>query len=229
MVDLILVRHGESEWNLENRFAGWTDVDLTPTGIKEAREAGRKLKKKGFVLDEAHTSVLTRAIRTAWLILDEMGLMWIPIHRDWRLNERHYGALQGLNKAETAKKHGVEQVQLWRRGFETSPPPLDDDDKRHPKFDRRYANVDPADLPVGESLATTQLRVLPYWHEIIKPKLRYKKRLLVAAHGNSIRALVKYLEGIQDEEIMTVEIPTGKPLVYRLGEDLKVEDRSFLD
>jgi 2,3-bisphosphoglycerate-dependent phosphoglycerate mutase len=221
MTKLVLLRHGESTWNLENRFTGWTDVDLTPKGVEEAHAAGRLLREGGYTFDVAHTSLLKRAIRTLWIAMDEMDLMWIPVHRSWRLNERHYGALQGLNKAETALKYGDEQVLVWRRSYATPPPPLTPDDPRHPARDRRYADLSPAELPLAESLADTVARFLPYWHESIVPEVRAGKRVVIAAHGNSLRALVKHLDGISEEEIVGLNIPTGIPLVYELDEDLK--------
>ncbi|WP_405231806.1 2,3-diphosphoglycerate-dependent phosphoglycerate mutase [Lentisalinibacter salinarum] len=223
---LILCRHGQSEWNLKNLFTGWTDVDLTEKGVEEAKEAGRTLKQAGYRFDVAYTSVLKRAIRTLWLIQDEMDLMWIPVHRSWRLNERHYGALQGLNKAETAEKYGEEQVHVWRRSYDTPPPPLEEDDERHPRFDRRYAGI--ADLPATESLKTTLERVVPYWDDVIAPDLLAGRHVLIAAHGNSLRALVKMLDGMSDDEITGFNIPTGIPLAYELDDDLKPRSREFL-
>jgi 2,3-bisphosphoglycerate-dependent phosphoglycerate mutase len=223
---LILCRHGQSEWNLKNLFTGWTDVDLTEKGIQEANEAGRTLKEAGYRFDVAYTSVLKRAIRTLWLIQDGMDLMWIPVHRSWRLNERHYGALQGLNKAETAEKYGEEQVHVWRRSYDTPPPPLEEDDDRHPRFDRRYAGI--ADLPATESLKTTLERVVPYWDDVIAPDLLAGRHVLIAAHGNSLRALVKMLDGMSDDEITGFNIPTGIPLAYDLDDDLKPRGREFL-
>ncbi len=220
MKKLVLLRHGESTWNLENRFTGWTDVDLTPKGIEEAHAAGRLLREDGYTFDVAHTSLLKRAIRTLWITMDEMDLMWIPVHRSWRLNERHYGSLQGLNKAETAAKYGDEQVLVWRRSYATPPPPLTPDDPRHPGRDRRYDGLSPAELPLAESLADTVARFLPYWHESIVPDIRAGKRVLIAAHGNSLRALVKHLDGVSEEEIVGLNIPTGIPLVYELDDNL---------
>ena len=220
MIKLVLLRHGESQWNLENRFTGWTDVDLTPKGIEEAQSAGRILNEDGYTFDLAYTSVQTRAIRTLWLALDEMDLMWIPVYRNWRLNERHYGALQGLNKAETAEKFGEEQVHLWRRSYDIPPPTLNLEDKRHPQFDSRYADLDTDDLPVSECLKDTVERFLPYWHGSIVPVLQKEKKVLICAHGNSLRALVKYLDNVSDEEIVTLNIPTGTPLVYELDDEL---------
>jgi len=221
MIKLVLLRHGESQWNLENRFTGWTDVDLTPKGIEEAREAARLLREGGYTFDAAHTSLLKRAIRTLWITLDGMDLMWIPVHRSWRLNERHYGALQGLNKAETAAKYGDAQVLVWRRSYSDPPPPLDRDDPRYPGHDRRYAGLSPAELPLAESLKDTVARFLPYWHETIVPELKAGRRVLLAAHGNSLRALVKHLDDVSEEEIVGLNIPTGIPLVYELDDDLK--------
>jgi 2,3-bisphosphoglycerate-dependent phosphoglycerate mutase len=218
---LVLVRHGQSTWNLENRFTGWTDVDLTPHGHTEAHEAAKLLKDGGFTFDLAYTSVLKRAIRTLWVVLDDMDLMWIPVHRDWRLNERHYGALQGLNKAETAAKYGEDQVKIWRRSYATPPPPLDRDDPRYPGSDPRYANLSAADVPLTESLADTVTRFLPAWHETIAPMVARGQRVIVVAHGNSLRALVKFLDRVSDEAIVELNIPTGIPLVYELDGGLK--------
>jgi len=231
MYRLVLVRHGESVWNQENRFTGWTDVDLNDRGRQEAREAGRLMTAEKFEFDVAHTSVLKRAIRTLWIALDEMDLMWIPVYRSWRLNERHYGALQGLNKAETAAKHGEEQVKIWRRSYDIPPPPLETADPRFPGHDRRYAELTDAELPRAESLKDTVARFLPYWHETIAPAVQAGKRVIVAAHGNSLRALVKYLDGISDEDIVGLNIPTGIPLIYRLDQDLRplVAGGEYLD
>ncbi|MGB5258678.1 MAG: 2,3-diphosphoglycerate-dependent phosphoglycerate mutase [Woeseiaceae bacterium] len=223
---LVLCRHGQSDWNLKNLFTGWTDVDLTEKGIQEGIDAGRLLKELGFEFDIAYTSVLKRAIRTLWYILDEMDLMWIPVTRDWRLNERHYGALQGLNKAETAAKYGDDQVHIWRRSYDIPPPPLDDDDDRHPSHDPRYRGID--NLPGAESLKLTLERVLPCWNDSIAPDLKAGKNVLIAAHGNSLRALVKMLDEVSDEEITGFNIPTGVPLSYELDEDLKPTSREFL-
>ncbi len=220
MIKLVLLRHGESLWNKENRFTGWTDVGLTEKGIREAIEAGCILKKEGYVFDVAYTSVLSRAIKTLWLVLEEMDLMWIPVHRSWRLNERHYGALQGLNKAETAEKHGMEQVKLWRRGYDVRPPALTPDDPRYPGNDPRYADLNPDEIPLTECLKDTVERFLPYWHETIAPSVMAGKRALLSAHGNSLRALVKHLDHIADHEIVGLNIPTGIPLVYELEDDL---------
>lgn len=221
MKTLVLLRHGESTWNLDNRFTGWTDVDLTPKGAKEAHEAGRLLREGGYTFDLCFTSVLKRAIRTLWIVLDEMDLMWLPEHRSWRLNERHYGALQGLNKAETAAKYGDKQVHVWRRSYADPPPPLTADDPRYPGHDRRYADVPREQLPLTESLKDTVARFLPYWHERIAPEVRAGRRVVIAAHGNSLRALVKYLDGVSEEEIVGLNIPTGIPLVYELEDDLR--------
>ena len=218
---LVLVRHGQSEWNLKNLFTGWTDVDLTDQGTEEARAAGRLLSGEGLTFDVAYTSVLTRAIRTLWLILDEMDLMWIPVERDWRLNERHYGALQGLNKAETAAQHGADQVKIWRRSFDTPPPPLEVDDDRHPRHDPRYQTLATAALPATESLKTTLERVRPCWEERIEPQLRSGRDVLIAAHGNSLRALAMMLENISEKEITEFNIPTGVPRIYELDADLR--------
>ncbi len=221
MMKLVLLRHGESTWNKENRFTGWTDVDLSPKGLEEARQAGILLKEEGYVFDLAFTSVLKRAIRTLWMVQDEMDLMWIPVRLTWRLNERHYGALQGLNKSETAAKYGDEQVLIWRRSYDVPPPSLKKDDERYPGNDPRYRELDDKLLPLSESLKDTVARCLPYWQESIAPELRAGKRVLIAAHGNSLRALVKYLDGISDKEIVGMNIPTGIPLVYELDDDLK--------
>ena len=229
MHKLVLVRHGESEWNLENRFTGWTDVDLTPNGVEEAASGARLLTDKGYTFDVAYTSVLKRAIRTLWIIQDEMDLMWIPVVRSWRLNERHYGALQGLNKAETSAKFGEEQVFVWRRSYDTPPPPLTDDDPRNPRWDRRYADLSPEELPLTECLKDTVERMLPYWFGTIEPDVRSGKRVLIVAHGNSLRALVKHLDGISDEEIPGLNIPTGIPLVYELDDGLRPIRHYYLD
>ncbi len=221
MNQLVLLRHGESVWNKENRFTGWTDVDLSEKGVQEAREAGRLLKKEGYTFDVAFTSVLKRAVRTLWLALDEMDLMWIPIHNSWRLNERHYGALQGLNKAETAAKYGDQKVLEWRRSYDIPPPPLDPADACNPKKDPRYAGLTLDTLPLTECLKDTVERFLPYWHDDIAPAIRAGKRVLIAAHGNSLRALVKHLDQIADQAIVELNIPTGIPLVYELANNLK--------
>jgi 2,3-bisphosphoglycerate-dependent phosphoglycerate mutase len=220
MIKLVLLRHGESTWNLENRFTGWIDVDLSPKGIEEAHAGGRLLREGGYTFDVAYTSLLKRAIRTLWITLDEMDLMWIPVIRSWRLNERHYGALQGLDKAETAAKYGDAQVLVWRRSYSEPPPPLTPDDERYPGRDRRYAGLDAAELPLAESLKDTVARFLPYWHETIVPDLQAGKRVLIAAHGNSLRALVKHLDGVSEAKIVGLNIPTGIPLVYELHDDL---------
>jgi len=228
MKKLVLLRHGESVWNKENRFTGWTDVDLTEQGRAEAAEAGRTLKREGYVFDLAHTSVLKRAIRTLWIVLDEMDLMWIPEYWSWRLNERHYGALQGLDKAETAERHGMEQVQIWRRSYDVRPPALSPDDERHPGRDPRYRGVLPSELPLTESLKDTIARFLPYWNETIAPDVASGKRVLITAHGNSLRALVKHLDRLSDREIVDLNIPTGIPLVYELEDDLTAICRYYL-
>ena len=226
MYKIVLLRHGESVWNKENKFAGWTDVGLSEKGIEEAKESGRYLKKEGYVFDVAFTSVLSRAIKTLWLALEEMDLMWIPVHHSWRLNERHYGALQGLNKVETAEKFGMEQTQIWRRSYDTPPPALTRDDPRWPGNDPRYADLKAEEIPLTECLKDTVARFLPYWHETIVPTIKAGKRVLIAAHGNSLRALVKYLDQISDEKIVSMNIPTGIPLVYELDEKL-VPRRNF--
>ena len=223
---LVLCRHGQSDWNLKNLFTGWTDVDLTEKGNQEAVAAGRLLHELGYTFDIAYTSVLKRAIRTLWHIQDQMDLMWIPVIRDWRLNERHYGSLQGLNKAETAAKYGDDQVHIWRRSYDIPPPELDADDERHPSHDPRYAGID--NLPATESLATTLERVLPCWNEVIAPDLRAGKNVLIAAHGNSLRALVKMLDKVSDDDITAFNIPTGIPLAYELDDDLIPVSREFL-
>ncbi|MCP5149567.1 MAG: 2,3-diphosphoglycerate-dependent phosphoglycerate mutase [Ectothiorhodospiraceae bacterium] len=228
MHKLVLLRHGESDWNRENRFTGWTDVDLSTTGLEEARRAGRDMLAAGLTFDVAYTSVLKRAIRTLWIALDEMDLMWIPVHRCWRLNERHYGNLQGLNKAETAAEYGEKQVLVWRRSYDTPPPPLADDDPRHPRNDRRYAGLASSDLPRTECLKDTVARFLPYWHETIAPAVRAGQRVLIAAHGNSLRALVKYLDDVSEEDIVSLNIPTGIPLVYELDAELRPIRREYL-
>ncbi len=229
MPNLILLRHGQSQWNLDNRFTGWHDIDLTERGVAEARNAGRLLREHGFAVDVAFTSVLKRAIRTLWLALEELDRMWIPEHKDWRLNERHYGALTGLDKAETAQRYGDEQVHIWRRSYDTPPPPLADDDPRHPCRDPRYAGIDPSQLPGTESLELTLHRVLPCWESTIVPSLKDHTNVLIAAHGNSLRALVKHLDGLSGEAIMKVEIPTGQPLIYELADDLTVRGSRYLE
>jgi len=221
VIKLVLLRHGESTWNRENRFTGWTDVDLSERGVTEAAEAGRLLREGGYGFDVAYTSVLKRAIRTLWIALDALDELWIPVEKSWRLNERHYGALQGLNKAETAAQHGEAQTKIWRRSYDIPPPPLAPDDPRHPSHDPRYAAVRAEELPLTESLKDTVARFLPYWHQTIAPALRSGKRVLVAAHGNSLRALVKYLDNMSDADIVELNIPTGIPLVYELDENLK--------
>lgn len=223
---LVLCRHGQSDWNLKNLFTGWTDVDLTEKGREEAAEAGRLLRELEFDIDIAYTSVLRRAIRTLWIMLDQMDRMWIPVVRDWRLNERHYGALQGLNKAETSAKYGDEQVHIWRRSYATPPPALETVDERHPSHDVRYAGI--ADLPATESLATTLDRVLPCWNDVVAPKLSAGSNVLIAAHGNSLRALVKMLDDVSEDEITGFNIPTGIPIVYDLDNNLKPRSRKFL-
>ena len=220
MKTLILLRHGESTWNKENRFTGWTDVDLSSKGIEEARAAGRQMLSEGYVFDLAFTSVLKRAIRTLWLALDEMDLMWIPVQKAWRLNERHYGALQGLNKLETVERHGEQQVKIWRRSYGTRPPALAPGDPRSPRNDPRYSDLKPEEIPLTECLKDTVDRVLPYWNQSIAPQVRAGKRVLIASHGNSLRALVKYLDHIADDAIVELNIPTGIPLVYELNDDL---------
>ena len=221
MKTIVLLRHGESLWNRENRFTGWTDVDLTEQGVAEAKRAGRELREQGFAFDVAYTSVLKRAVRTLWMVQDEMDLMWIPVHRSWRLNERHYGALQGLNKAEMASKFGEAQVLVWRRSYDIPPPALEESDPRFPGNDARYAGLSAADLPRTECLKDTVARFLPYWRETIAPRVAAGDKVIIVAHGNSLRALVKYLDGIDDAEIVGLNIPTGIPLVYELGDDLK--------
>lgn len=228
MYKLMLLRHGESEWNKENRFTGWTDVRLSPKGIEEAKAAGKLMREEGFVFDIAYTSVLSRAIQTLWLALEEMDLMWIPVVNDYRLNERHYGGLQGLNKAETAEKHGADQVKIWRRSYDIPPPTLTLDDPRHPSKDPRYASVSPAALPLTESLKDTVARFLPLWHETIAPMVRSGRRVIIAAHGNSIRALVKYLDNIPEADIVELNIPTGIPLLYELDKDLQPISSRYL-
>jgi 2,3-bisphosphoglycerate-dependent phosphoglycerate mutase len=225
---LVLLRHGESTWNKENRFTGWTDVDLSDKGREEARESGRLMAAEKYEFDVAYTSVLKRAIRTLWIALDEMDQMWLPVHNSWRLNERHYGDLQGLNKAETAAKHGEAQVKIWRRSYDIPPPPLPNDDPRHPSHDRRYAGLSRSELPLTESLKQTVERFLPYWHQSVAPDIKAGKRVLIAAHGNSLRALVKYLDHVSEEEIVELNIPTGIPLVYLLNDDLKPLQKYYL-
>jgi len=221
MKKIVLLRHGESEWNQENKFTGWTDVDLSEKGLAEAKEAGRLLREGGYQFDIAYTSVLKRAIRTLWIALDEIDQMWIDVHRCWRLNERHYGALQGLNKAETAAKYGDEQVKIWRRSYDVPPPELEKTDERFPGKDRRYANLKPEELPTTESLKLTIDRFLPYWFDVIAPSVKAGKRVIIAAHGNSLRGLVKYLDNVSEKDILELNIPTGIPLIYELDDDLK--------
>ena len=221
MTKLVLLRHGLSQWNKENRFTGWTDVDLAPEGVAEAHEASRLLKDAGFVFDLAYTSVLKRAVRTLWTVLDDMDLMWIPVENSWRLNERHYGALQGLNKSEMAQKYGEDQVKLWRRSYDVRPPALAGNDPRHPNFDPRYAALKPVERPATESLADTVARFVPYYEQSILPAMRSGKRIVIAAHGNSLRALVKYLDKLSDADIVALNIPTGIPLVYEFDRQFK--------
>jgi len=220
MITLVLLRHGESTWNKENRFTGWTDVDLSDRGREEAKAAGRLLKEGGYTFDLAYTSVLKRAIRTLWTALDELDLLWIPVTKDWRLNERHYGALQGLNKAETAAKHGDAQIKIWRRSYDIPPPPLDPGDERDPARDPKYRGLDRKQLPLTESLKETVERFIPYWEQTIAPQIKAGNRVIIAAHGNSLRALVKYLDDVSESEIVELNIPTGIPLVYELNDDL---------
>ncbi len=221
MYKIVLMRHGESQWNLENRFTGWTDVDLTDLGRAQARKAGQMLKDQGYEFDIAFTSVLKRAIRTLWIALDAMDAMYLPVHNNWRLNERHYGALQGLNKAETAAQYGDEQVLIWRRAYAIAPNPLALDDPRHPKFDPRYARLTAQQLPATECLKDTVERVLPFWEETIAPAIRAGRRVMISAHGNSLRALIKHLDHVSEEDIVHLNIPTGQPLVYELDKDLR--------
>jgi 2,3-bisphosphoglycerate-dependent phosphoglycerate mutase len=228
MHTLVLIRHGQSVWNLENRFTGWTDVDLSAQGQAEAEDGARLLKEGGFVFDRCHTSYLRRAIRTLWIVQEHMDLMWLPVETTWRLNERHYGALQGLNKAETARKYSEEQVFQWRRSFDVPPPALEPSDGRFPGHDPRYAGLSDAELPRCESLKTTIDRVMPYWHEVLAPQIRAGQRLVIAAHGNSLRGLVKYLDGMSDDEVAGLNIPTGVPLVYTLDDNLKSLGRRYL-
>ncbi len=228
MYKLVLLRHGESLWNRENLFTGWTDVDLSPKGVEEAHTGGKLLKEGGYFFDVAYTSVLKRAIRTLWIVLDEMDLMWIPIHHSWRLNERHYGALQGLNKKETAQRHGEKQLQLWRRSFDVRPPELDKSDERWPGHDPRYRHLPEDQVPVAECLKDTEQRFLPYWHEQIAPAVKSGKRIIIAAHGNSLRALVQYLDQLSNNEVLKLNIPTGVPLVYELDDNLKPVKHDYL-
>jgi len=228
MHKLVLIRHGQSSWNLENRFTGWTDVDLSEQGRREAQSSGQILREEGYEFDMVYTSVLKRAIRTMWIVLDELDQMWLPVVRNWRLNERHYGALQGLNKAETAAKHGEAQVKIWRRAYDVPPPPLEENDPRNAALDRRYAGLDKAEIPLTESLKDTVARFVPYWEETIAPQVAAGKRVLIVAHGNSLRALVKYLDNISEEDIIGLNIPTGIPLVYELDDDLKPLGHRYL-
>lgn len=228
MYKLVLLRHGESIWNKENRFTGWTDVGLSEKGEQEAREAGRVLKEQGYTFDLAYTSVLKRAISTLWLALEQLDLMWIPEFKSWRLNERHYGSLQGLNKAEMASKHGEKQVQIWRRSYDIRPPALEMADPRHPRFDPRYQDLAPNDIPAVECLKDTVERFLPYWHEAIVPTIKAGKKVIIAAHGNSLRALVKYLDNVSDQDIVGLNIPTGMPLVYELNDKLQPVEHYYL-
>jgi 2,3-bisphosphoglycerate-dependent phosphoglycerate mutase len=228
MYKIILLRHGQSTWNLENRFTGWTDVDLSEQGVEEARAAGKLLLEEKYEFDLVYTSVLKRAIRTMWITLDELDQMWLPVIRHWRLNERHYGGLQGLNKAETAAKHGAEQVKIWRRSYDTPPPPLEESDERYPGKDRRYADLTKNELPLTESLKDTVARFVPYWQETIAPQVKAGKRVLIVAHGNSLRALVKHLDNMSEAEILELNIPTGIPLLYELDKDLKPIRHTYL-
>ena len=228
MYEIVLIRHGESAWNKENRFTGWTDVPLSDKGIEEARAAGCLMKKEGFAFDLAFTSVLKRAIKTLWLALEEMDRMWIPVRHSWKLNERHYGALQGLNKADTAAKYGDDQVKVWRRSYDVQPPSLEKSDERFPGHDPRYAGLPDSDLPLTECLKDTVARVVPYWQEAIVPEILAGKKIIIAAHGNSLRALVKYLDNVSDKDILELNIPTGVPLVYTLNKDMKPEGHRYL-
>ena len=221
MTKLVLLRHGESDWNKENRFTGWTDVDLSEKGREEAMGAGQVFLKEGLTFDVAYTSVLKRAIRTLWIAMDQMDLLWVPVHRSWRLNERHYGALQGLNKSETAAKFGEDQVKIWRRSYDIPPPPLEPSDERFPGHDPRYRSLSPEELPLTECLKDTVARFLPYWEQTIAPDVREGKKVLIAAHGNSLRALIKYLDNVSEDDIINLNVPTGMPLVYELDENLK--------
>ena len=228
MQQLVLIRHGQSLWNKANRFTGWVDVDLTEQGVEEARTAGRLLAEQGFDFDVVHTSLLKRAIRTMWITLETLDRMWLPVHRSWRLNERHYGALQGLNKAETVEQHGEEQVLIWRRSYATPPPPMDPSDPEWPGNDRRYADVPREELPCSEALSHTVARAMPYWNDVIQPQVAAGKRVLVVAHGNSLRALIKHFDDISDEEIVGLNLPTGVPIVYDIDSDGRPVDRRFL-
>jgi 2,3-bisphosphoglycerate-dependent phosphoglycerate mutase len=228
MIKLVLIRHGQSIWNLENRFTGWTDVDLSETGVKEAKYAAKELIKENYTFDCAYTSVLKRAIRTLWIVLEEMDLMWIPVYKSWRLNERHYGALQGFNKTEIAKQYGQDQVLLWRRSYDIKPPSLSKDDTRYPDKEKKYEKVAKKDIPQSECLKDTVERFLPYWHKTIKPSIKKGKKVLISAHGNSIRALVMYLDNMSKEEIVGLNIPTGIPLVYELDQDMNPRNHYYL-
>lgn len=228
MHKLVLIRHGESLWNQENRFTGWQDVDLSEKGRAEAQKGGKALREKGFTFDVAYTSVLKRAINTLNIVLGELDQVWLPVHKDWRLNERHYGSLQGLNKSETAAKHGEDQVKIWRRSYDTPPPAMDVDDPRHPSHDPRYKGIDPRHLPSNESLKDTVARFLPLWNDTIAPKIRSGENVLIVAHGNSLRALMQHLEGMTPDQIMGVNLPTGIPMMYELDENLKVKNREFI-
>lgn len=228
MHKLVLIRHGESLWNQENRFTGWQDVDLSEKGRAEAQKGGKALREKGFTFDVAYTSVLKRAINTLNIVLGELDQVWLPVHKDWRLNERHYGSLQGLNKSETAAKHGEDQVKIWRRSYDTPPPAMDVDDPRHPSHDPRYKGIDPRHLPSNESLKDTAARFLPLWNDTIAPKIRSGENVLIVAHGNSLRALMQHLEGMTPDQIMGVNLPTGIPMMYELDENLKVKNREFI-
>ncbi|MCX6284497.1 MAG: 2,3-diphosphoglycerate-dependent phosphoglycerate mutase [Bacteroidetes bacterium] len=228
MNKLVLIRHGESTWNKENRFTGWTDVDLSERGIREATEAGQTLKKEGFDFKIAYTSYLTRAIRTLWLIQEQMDLLWIPVHKTWRLNEKHYGNLQGLNKTEMVEKYGDKQVLIWRRSYDVAPPPLPEDDPRHPKYDPRYRDLDPKDIPATEALKNTVERIVPYWKDEMEPNLIVHKEILVAAHGNSLRGIVKYLKNISDEEIVGLNLPTGIPYIFEFDDNMNLQKDYFL-
>ncbi len=228
MIKIVLIRHGQSTWNKKKLFTGWTDVDLTEQGVQEAENAGKTLKKEGFEFDIAYTSLLKRSIKTLWIALDKMDQCWLTVKKSWRLNERHYGALQGLSKVETAKKHGDEQVHIWRRSYDVPPPPLEETDERYPGNDPRYKNINPQDIPKSECLKDTVERFLPYWHEEIVPQLKKGKKIIIVAHGNSLRALVKYLDNISDQEITKLNIPTGVPLVYELDYDLKPISHYYL-
>jgi 2,3-bisphosphoglycerate-dependent phosphoglycerate mutase len=228
MYKLVLIRHGESEWNRENRFTGWTDVDLSERGIKEAVEAGKTLREAGFHFNVAYTSYLTRAIRTLWLIQEQMDLLWIPVFKTWRLNEKHYGVLQGLNKSEMAEKYGDAQVQIWRRSYDVPPPPMEDNDPRHPRFDHRYAALEPGQIPATESLKETVERIVPYWLSDISVKLKDHKEVLVAAHGNSLRGIVKYLKNISNEDIVGLNLPTGIPYVFEFDADMNLLKDEFI-